>query len=119
MLKSCACFVVGTYYIQVDFEYDAAFSGNQVLTDGPGSAGDGGGLCVASSGDVVFEDSATFTANEAESGGQGGAVANFGHLVFKSASTFASNSATGEFGSSEGSFLPVTIRLLVGYSVTI
>ena len=83
---------------QVDFEYDAMFFGNQVLTDGPGSAGSGGGMCVASSGDVVFEDSAFFTANEAESGGQGGAVANFGHLVFKSASTFASNTAQGELG---------------------
>lgn len=82
----------------MDFEYAAVFSGNKVLTDGPGIAADGGGMCVASSGDVVFEDSAYFTANEAESGGQGGAIANFGYLVFKRASTFTSNTATGALG---------------------
>lgn len=82
----------------MDFEYEVVFSGNKVLTDGPGIAANGGGMCIASSGDVLFEDFASFTANEAERGGLGGAVANFGYLVFKRASTFASNIAKGEFG---------------------
>lgn len=80
----------------MDFEYDAVFSGNKVLTDGPGMAANGGAMCVASSGDVVFDDSASFIENQAERGGLGGAIANFGYLVFKRATTFASNTAKGD-----------------------
>lgn len=81
---------------QVDFEYDAVFSGNKVLTDGDDFAGDGGALCVASGGEVSFNDFVHFMENEAESGGQGGAISNSGYLVFKRASYFVSNTARGE-----------------------
>lgn len=80
----------------MDFEYDVVFSGNKVLTDGNGFAGDGGGICVAPRGEVSFADYAYFIQNEAESGGQGGAIANSGYLVFERASYFVSNTAKGE-----------------------
>ena len=83
---------------QVDFEYDVFFSGNKVLTDGTGFAGDGGGMCIAPRGEVSFAGYSYFMENEAESGGQGGAIANAGYVIFKRASYFVSNTAKGEFG---------------------
>lgn len=81
---------------QVDFEYTVDFVGNKVLSDGDVDAADGGALCVASRGEVSFQDFTYFMENEAESGGQGGAVANFGYLLFKRASYLESNTAKGD-----------------------
>ena len=99
------CFVYGMIHTgtlplfaneQVDFKYPVDFFGNKVLSDGDVDAGDGGALCVASRGEVSFQDFSYFTENEAESGGQGGAVANFGYLLFERASYLASNTAKGD-----------------------
>ena len=65
------------------------------MTDGNGLAGCGAGIHVTSSGEVSFEGLATFTENEAESGGHGGAIANSGYVVFKRTSHFESNEAKG------------------------
>lgn len=81
---------------QVEFRYKAQFKGNKALRDGDYDAGDGGGLCVASRGEVSFDDHSYFTENEAESGGSGGAIANYGYLAFKRASYLTLNVAKGK-----------------------
>lgn len=92
---------------QVIFQYDASFTGNTVKNDGDSRAHEGGGLCVAPTGDVRFEGSSSFVENVAESGGSGSAVANFGDLVFKGTSFYESNHARGEFS---GVFLSALVN---------
>eukprot|EP00904_Undaria_pinnatifida_P004723 jgi/Undpi1/14251/HiC_scaffold_9.g03900.m1 len=87
----------------VEFRYKAQFKGNKALRDGDYDAGDGGGLCVASRGEVSFDDHSYFTENEAESGGSGGAIANYGYLAFKRASYLTLNVAK-ENGDETGGF---------------
>lgn len=89
------CYAYLLAHEQVIFKYAVDFIGNKVLSDGDVDAGNGGGMCVDSRGEVSFEDFTYFADNEAESGGQGGAVANFGYLLFKRASYMASNTAKG------------------------
>lgn len=82
---------------QVEFQYDASFTGNQALRGGDDDAGSGGAIAVGPEGDVLFSDVTIFTENVANSGGRGGAMENLGSVVFEKASYFTNNEAKGEW----------------------
>lgn len=85
---------------QVEFQYAATFTGNEVLRgDADYNQGGGGAVAVGAlhgMGNVIFHDFAYFTGNQVRSGGRGGGMENLGTAYFSRASYFRTNFVGGE-----------------------